>query len=239
MPEEIAIIVPVHNEADNVLPLAREIREAGSASGLNYALVFVDDASTDATWQQIRCAHLEDPRVRGVRHSVNAGQSAALWTGFKHVKSPILATMDGDRQNDPSDLLNLLKALDKADFVCGFRAHRSDNWVRRLSSKVARVARSAILGSDFKDTGCAMRVFRHECLQAVFPFNGLHRFMPILVKNGGYKTLEIPVNHRPRISGVSKYGIWNRVWRGIFDLFAMTWYARRQLRPVPARDTIP
>ncbi len=239
MLEEIAIIVPVHNEADNVLPLAREVHGAVSVSGLNYTLVFVDDASTDATWQQIRNAALENPRVRGVRHSINAGQSAALWTGFKHVKSAILATMDGDRQNDPADLLILLKALDKADFVCGFRAHRSDNWVRKLSSKVARLARSVILGSDFKDTGCAMRVFRRECLQAVFPFNGLHRFMPILVKNGGYSTLEIPVNHRPRVSGISKYGIWNRVWRGIFDLFAMAWHARRQLRPVSTSDTIP
>lgn len=239
MPEEIAIIVPVHNEADNVLPLARELRDACSVSGLHYTLLFVDDASTDTTWRQIGKAHLEDPHVRGVRHSVNAGQSAALWTGFKRTTSPILATMDGDLQNDPSDLLKLLKALDKADFVCGFRARRSDNWVRRVSSKVARVARSAMLGSDFKDTGCAMRVFRHECLQAIFPFNGLHRFMPILVKNGGFRTLEIPVNHRPRVSGISKYGISNRLWRGICDLFAMAWYARRQLRPVVEKETIP
>ncbi len=237
--EELAIIVPVQNEAGNILPLARELRELGAVAGIDYTLVFVDDASTDCTWQEIHKAHLEDARVRGLRHSVNAGQSAALWTGFKSVKSGLLATMDGDRQNDPADLLALLKALDKADFVCGFRAQRSDNWVRRASSKVARVARSAMLGSDFKDTGCAMRVFRKECLQAVFPFNGLHRFMPILVKNGGYTTLEIPVNHRPRVSGVSKYGIWNRVWRGIFDLFAMAWYIRRQIPPSAPRDTIP
>ncbi len=239
MSEEIAIIVPVHNEADNVLPLAREIRSAAALSGLTYILVFVDDASTDSTWEQIRKAHLEDPGVQGLRHSAKAGQSAALWTGFKHVKSPILATMDGDRQNDPSDLAKLLKALDKADFVCGFRAKRHDGWVRKASSIVARVARSVMLGSDFKDTGCAMRVFRQECLQAVFPFNGLHRFMPILVKNGGYATLEVPVNHRARVSGVSKYGIWNRLWRGLLDLLAMAWYARRQFVRLSTQETIP
>ncbi len=239
MVEEIAIIVPVHNEAGNVVRLAREIREVASCSGLNYSLVFVDDASTDATWQQILEAHRGDSNVRGLKHASNAGQSAALWTGFQNVKAPILATMDGDRQNDPADLPQFLKALEGVDFVCGWRKSRNDNWVRRVSSVIARFARKVALGSDFKDTGCAMRVFRSGCLNALFPFNGLHRFMPILVKSGGYQTLEIPVNHRARISGNSKYGIWNRVWRGIFDLLAMAWYARRRLPASMLCDTIP
>jgi dolichol-phosphate mannosyltransferase len=229
---EVAIIVPVYNEEDNVLPMAREVSEAMKKAGRSYELVFVDDASTDFTWSRIDEARRQFPSVRGLRHAVNSGQSAALWTGIQASSSEIIATLDGDLQNDPADIPHMLPALDKADFVCGVRAKRRDTFVRRGSSKIARWARRSALKVDFCDTGCAMRVFRRSALTGVFPFNGFHRFLPVLVHGNGVSTLEVPVNHRPRVAGVSKYGVWNRVWRGIYDLIALSWFQKRRLRPV-------
>ena len=226
---DLSVIVPVYNEADNVLPLAAEIVSVLAQQPRAFLVLFIDDASNDATWNQIAEAQKKDSRVRGIRHTRNAGQSAALWTGIRESTSPILATMDGDRQNDPADFLPMLKHLSEVDFVSGHRAKREDGWLRRLSSKVARAARRTALGVDFADTGCAMRVFKREVLEGIFGFNGLHRFLPVLVHGGGFKTLELPVNHRPRVAGVSKYGVWNRLGRGIVDLFAIRWYQRRRV----------
>ncbi len=232
MASEIAVIVPVYNEEDNVLPMAREVSDAMKKAGRSYELVFVDDASTDGTWKKIEEARRQFPNVRGLRHAVNSGQSAALWTGIQGSSSDIIATLDGDLQNDPADIPQMLPSLAKADFVCGVRAKRRDTFVRRSSSKIARWARRSALKVDFCDTGCAMRVFKRTALTGVFPFNGFHRFLPVLVHGNGVSTLEVPVNHRPRVAGVSKYGVWNRVWRGIYDLMALSWFQKRRLRPV-------
>lgn len=236
MPTDISIIVPVYNEAGNVLRLAEEVAAALDGGGKSYELVFVDDGSTDETWSNIRKAQRRDARVRGIRHLQNGGQSAALWTGIQGSSSPIVATLDGDLQNDPCDLPKMIAELKQCDFVCGIRAKRQDNWVRRVSSKVARIARKLALGVDFADTGCALRVFRREALTGVFPFNGIHRFLPILVHGGGHIVREVPIHHRPRVAGVSKYGVWNRLGRGIFDLAALAWYQRRRLRQLPCAD---
>ena len=233
MVAEISIVVPVYNEAGNVLPLAREVAVAMAAQSCRYELVFVDDASTDHTWAQVQEAHKLDPRVRGLKHTRNSGQSAALWTGLQNSSSPILATLDGDLQNDPADLPRLLAELQRVDFVSGMRLARQDNFVRRASSKIARWARKTILKVDFRDTGCAIRAFKRSALEGLFPFNGLHRFLPVLVHGNGASTLEIPVNHRPRVAGISKYGVWNRLGRGLYDLFAIAWYQKRRLSPVP------
>ena len=237
MPVEISIVVPVYNEADNVLPLAREVAAALAQEARGYELVFVDDASTDATWDRIQEAGRLDPRVRGVRHARNAGQSAALWTGVRATAGSIIATLDGDLQNDPADLPGLLTELEQCDFVCGARMRRHDTWLRRVSSRVARRARKLVLKADFIDTGCALRAFRRSALEGVFPFNGWHRFLPILVHGTGAKTREVPVNHRRRVAGVSKYGMWNRLGRGIYDLMGVGWYQKRALRPVPLSNT--
>jgi dolichol-phosphate mannosyltransferase len=236
---EIAVIVPVYNEEDNVLPMAREVSEAMKGSGRSYELVFIDDASTDGTWKKIEEARRQFPNVRGLRHGVNSGQSAALWTGIKSTTSSIIATLDGDLQNDPADIPKMLPELGKADFVCGVRAKRRDSFVRRHSSKIARWARKSALKVDFCDTGCAMRVFKRSALEGVFPFNGFHRFLPVLVHGHGARTLEVPVNHRARIAGVSKYGVWNRLWRGIYDLMALNWLQKRRLRPVDFTELEP
>ena len=224
----LSIIVPVFNEQDNILPLVREVAASLPALPGDYELVFVDDASTDRTWQRIAEARETDRRVRGLRHGRNAGQSAALWTGIRATAAPVVATMDGDLQNDPADLPRMMAELQRADFVSGMRLNRKDTWLRKVSSRMARSVRRRALGLEVRDIGCAIRVFKREALTGVFPFNGLHRFLPILVHGGGFKTLEVPVNHRPRAAGVSKYGVWNRLGRGICDLLAMAWYQHRR-----------
>lgn len=237
MPEPISIIVPVYDEQDNVLPMAREVAAAFATVANDWELVFVDDGSRDETWKNICAAASASPRVRGVRHLRNAGQSAALWTGIQQTDRPLLATLDGDLQNNPADLPRLLQELGTCDFACGWRQNRQDSFVRRASSRVARAARSAALGAEFRDTGCALRVFRRAALEGIFGFNGLHRFLPILVAGGGFRVREVPVSHRPRIAGVSKYGVWNRLGRGLFDLVGIAWYQRRRVRPVPVERT--
>lgn len=227
--KELAIIVPVYDEADNILPLAREVGDALKNAQIDYELVFVDDASKDGTWQQIQDLRKSNPRVRGLRHRKNAGQSAALWTGILNTTSPLIATLDGDLQNDPADLPKLLAEMKDSDFVCGVRTKRKDTWVRRMSSKIARLARKTALGVDFADTGCAFRVFKRSTLDGLFGFNGLHRFLPVLVHGGGHRTKEIPINHRARVAGVSKYGVFNRLGRGVYDLIAVGWYQRRRV----------
>ncbi|MGD0537877.1 MAG: glycosyltransferase family 2 protein [Verrucomicrobiota bacterium] len=237
MESNLAIIVPVFNEQDNVLPMLREVAAALANETRPWELVFVDDGSTDATWARIAEARRQDPRVRGLRHLRNAGQSAAIWTGIQHTATPLLATLDGDLQNDPAELPRLLALLSEVDFVGGDRtANRRDSWLRRVSSVVARAARRTALGCDFRDTGCALRVFRRAALAGLPGFNGLHRFLPILVAGGGFRTKEVPVNHRPRVAGVSKYGIWNRVWRGIYDLVGVAWFQRRRLKAVAVEE---
>lgn len=235
---EIAIVVPLFNEEDNVRPLVEEIARVFGDGAHRWELVLVDDASTDGTWVRVNESAARDPRVRGIRHGFNRGQSAAVWTGISGSDAPLLCTLDGDLQNDPEELPRMLEMLGgDCDFVCGHRVHREDGWVRRVSSRVARWARSSALGHDFADTGCALRAFKRSSLAGVFPFNGLHRFLPILVAGNGSRCREIPVKHRPRIAGVSKYGVWNRLGRGLFDLVGVAWYQRRRIAWVELEST--
>ena len=239
MPPQISIVVPVFNEADNVDPLVREILQALRDEPRPFELVLVDDCSTDATWDRITAAARADARVRGLRHARNRGQSAALWTGFRGSQAPLIATLDGDLQNDPADFPALLAQLDKFDLVCGVRARRRDNVLRLISTRIARWANRAALGSVFQDPGCGLRVFRREVLDGLFAFNGFHRFMAVLVHGGGGRVGEMPVNHRPRIAGVSKYGVWNRAFRGLFDLVGIAWFQRRRIHPPGVTGTPP
>jgi len=221
------------NEADNVAPMVEQVMAALRDERQPFELVLVDDASTDGTWERIIAANQADARVRGLRHGRNAGQSAALWTGFRNSSSPIIVTLDGDLQNDPADFPRLLAELEKYDVACGLRQKRQDNWVRRTSSGIARKARAMMLGVDFRDTGCGLRAFKRPVLEPLFAFNGFHRFMPVLAHSAGARVVEIPVNHRPRHAGVSKYGVWNRLGRGIVDLFAVRWYQKRLIPAIP------
>jgi dolichol-phosphate mannosyltransferase len=230
---KISIVVPVYNEEDNVLPLAAELRDAAQQASRSYELIFVDDASTDATWSRIAEAHRRDPFVRGLRHTRNAGQSAALWTGLEAARGEVLVTLDGDCQNNPADLPSLLEQLGDCDFVCGVRQKRQDNWLRLVSTRVARWARRSVFNVDFRDTGCAFRAFRRSAIDGLLPFNGIHRFLPVLVHANGARVKEVPISHRPRLCGVSKYGLWNRLGRGMFDLVGVKWYLKRRVGRQP------
>ena len=230
MPAEISIVVPLFNESENVGPLVERIFAAFRDEPRELELLLVDDASTDDTWQRIVERRQADPRVRALRHLKNGGQSASLWTGFKASRGEIIATLDGDLQNDPADLPRMLALLANCDLV---RTRRMDSSVRRLSSRIARRARKLMLGVDFQDTGCNLRAFKHSVLENMPAFNGVHRFMPILAHAGGAIVKEIPVVHHPRVAGQSKYGVWNRLGRGIYDLMGVRWYQQRRLKKIP------
>jgi dolichol-phosphate mannosyltransferase len=232
----ISIVVPMWNESPNVFPLAEQALKAWGGDPRSIELVLVDDVSTDDTWQKMLEARRKDPRVRPLRLVRHAGQSAALWAGFQASRGDIIATVDGDLQNDPADLPRLVAALAGCDMVCGVRTRRQDSGVRRVSSIIARWARRTVLGVDFRDTGCNQRAFKRSVLATLFPFDGLHRFMPILAHGAGAKVIELAVTHHPRTAGKSKYGVWNRLGRGILDLAMVAWYGKRRLIHIEAEE---
>jgi dolichol-phosphate mannosyltransferase len=228
----ISVVVPLCNEGENVMPLADRVFSSLQPLTPALELILVDDGSTDNTWSQILAARKADYRVRALRHPRRSGQSAALWSGLRSARGEILCTLDGDLQNDPADLPRMIDLLKESDLVCGMRMRRQDTGLRKISSRIARWARKMVLRVDFQDTGCNLRAFKRSVLQKVFPFDGLHRFMPVLAHVSGAVVREIPVTHHARERGLSKYGLWNRLGRGILDLAAVAWYRRRQINTV-------
>ncbi len=221
----VSIVIPLYNEEGNVGPLQKELHNV--LEGLDYEVLFVDDGSVDETAARIE----EHPRVRLIRFTRNAGQSAALYTGLHEARGGIIAMLDGDLQNNPSDILRLLAAVgEEADLVCSYRENRQDTWVKKISSRIANFVRSRFTGDGVRDTGCTLKAMRRECISALIPFYGMHRFIPALVKGAGYRVVEIPVQHRPRISGVSKYGLGNRALKATIDMFGVRWLVSRQVR---------
>jgi dolichol-phosphate mannosyltransferase len=233
MAPEISVVVPLRNESANVLPLTQRIFAALEKNSGGVELILVDDASGDDTWEQILQARQAHPGLRAIRHSQNRGQSAALWTGFRASQGKVIATLDGDLQNDPADLPHMIALLADCDMVCGVRTRRADSWLRRVSSSIARSARKSVLGVDFADTGCNLRVFKRTILDVLPAFDGVHRFMPVFVHNVGLTVKEVPVSHHPRTAGRSNYGIGNRLGRGIRDLIMVRWFLKRQIGRVP------
>ena len=234
--DRLSVVVPVRNEADNVLPLVEEIHAALDGRA-DFELIFVDDGSTDATAQRLAQAQAAFPRLRVVRHRRSYGQSTAVASGVRTARHPWIGTLDGDRQNDPADLPKLLDALrpgrrapDLA-MVIGWRTSRHDSAVRRLSSRIANGVRARLLGDATPDTGCGLKVFPRELFLRLPFFDHLHRFLPALVQREGGQVVSVPVSHRARLAGVSKYGIHNRLWVGIVDLFGVMWLQRRATRP--------
>jgi dolichol-phosphate mannosyltransferase len=228
---ELSVIIPVFNEEENVEDLAAEVDRALEGSGLTWECLWVDDGSTDGTADRLTIIAARDPkeRHRFLRFERNAGQSAALWAGFRHARGRLIATLDGDGQNDPRDLPRLVDMLRHGgyDMVNGYRAKRHDSWLRRISSRIANAFRNRVTGKTVRDVGCSTRVFRRECVEHLPPFKGLHRFLPTLVVLYGYRITETPVGHRPRRKGVTKYGIHNRLWVGLLDSFGVWWLRRR------------
>jgi glycosyltransferase involved in cell wall biosynthesis len=220
----VSIVVPLFNEEENVPILQSEL--AAALAGLDYEIIFVDDGSSDHTVERIALG----PGIRVLRFEKNAGQSAALYAGLHSACGGTAVLIDGDLQNDPADIPRLLAEIERgADLACGYRAQRKDTFVKRVTSRVANFVRSRFTKDGVRDTGCTLKAMRRECISALLPFKGMHRFIPALVKGAGYRLVEISVNHRPRKFGRSKYGLGNRAVRATVDMFGVRWLLSRQL----------
>ena len=235
---DLSIVIPVYNEEENLPLLWPELRGVLEPLGLAFEVVFVDDGSRDRSAEIIRGFREADPRVRLVRLKANAGETAGTDAGFKAARGRLVAVMDADLQNDPHDLPMLLSHLDRWDAVTGWRVKRGegDDWLRRVSSRIANRMRNALSDETIQDSGCTFRAFRRECLRDLVLYRGFHRFIPTLLKMRGYRVVEVPVNHRPRRFGRSKYGVWNRAFVALADLLVVRWMKDRLLRYEVAED---
>lgn len=229
---DLSIVIPVRNEAENIAPLVAEI--AAALNGLiTYEIIYVDDGSTDATAAEIIRL---GPRLRLLRHAQSCGQSAAIRTGVRAARAAWVATLDGDGQNDPADLphlWNLARAAPASPplLIAGHRRARQDSWSKRAASRIANRIRARLLGDNTPDTGCGLKLFPRALFLDLPDFDHMHRFLPALVLRTGGEIRSVPVNHRPRSGGVSKYGVLDRLGVGIVDLFGVLWLQRRAKRP--------
>ena len=227
---QLSVVLPCFNEAESLEALTAELEAVLDQLGVASEILFINDASTDGTLEVLKSLQQRHARVRIINHRERAGQSAGQASGFRFARGTYVVTMDADGQNDPADMPRLLAALEHADAVCGVRRQRHDTWSRRMASQIANGFRNAVTRERITDAGCAYRALRRAALAEMPVFNGMHRFVPTLLRMQGFRVLEMDVNHRPRRAGVSKYGINNRLWRGLVDCVAIRWL---QSRAVP------
>jgi dolichol-phosphate mannosyltransferase len=227
------VVVPVYNEAENIGPLVEEIR-AALGEVADFEIVVVDDGSDDSTREVL--ASLRVPELRVIRHRERCGQSTAIWTGVRVARADWIATLDGDGQNDPADIPALLKARDEAGggllLVAGRRRRRHDSWLKRVSSWVANTVRGRLLRDHTPDTGCGLKLFPRRAFLDLPYFDHMHRFLPALFLRAGGRVLSVDVSHRPRRAGRSKYGVHDRLWVGIVDMFGVMWLRARVKLPI-------
>jgi len=240
---DLSVVIPVKNEAENIAPLAGEIRAA--LDGLvEYEILFVDDGSTDATGAEVSRLAARMPQVRLLHHARNCGQSAAIRTGVRAARAACIATLDGDGQNDPADIPALWRLARQAPanpplMIAGYRERRQDSWSKRLASGVANAVRGRLLRDRTPDTGCGLKLFPRSLFLDLPYFDHMHRFLPALVLREGGVVRSVPVNHRPRRQGLSKYGVLDRLGVGIVDLFGVMWLQRRTTHTHPVDETVP
>ena len=235
---DLSVVLPVYNEEENLPLLWPELRGVLDPLGIAYEIVFVDDGSRDRSADLVKGFRELDARVRLVRLKENAGETAATEAGFKASRGRRVVVMDADLQNDPHDIPRLLHELDRWDAVTGWRVKRGDgdSVIRQISSRVANRVRNRISDDTIEDSGCTFRAFRRECLRGLVLYRGFHRFIPTLLRMRGYRVLEIPVNHRPRRFGRSKYGVMNRAFVAFADLLVVRWMKARMLHYEVAED---
>ena len=236
---DLSIVVPLFNEAENLPQLDEEIRATLNETSLAYEVVYVDDGSTDSSGEILRTLAKNDAHLRIVKLSVNSGQTAAFAAGIRAARGEIIVTLDADLQNDPADIPRLLAEMTDCDIVCGIRQDRHDSKIRLLSSRIANAVRNRLTNESITDVGCSLRAFRRELTQDLPLFTGMHRFLPTLLRLQGGRVREIPVRHRPRLHGDSKYGIHNRLWVGIADLIAVRWMRKRWIDSSLSSDVTP
>ncbi|OOZ39478.1 dolichol-phosphate mannosyltransferase [Solemya pervernicosa gill symbiont] len=233
---DLSVVVPVRNEADNIRPLIEEIRDALQGK-IEYEIIYIDDGSDDETPQRLQQMMAELPQLRVLRHVVNCGQSTSVRSGVRVAQADWIATLDGDGQNDPADIPAMFAVIqgDNApanlQMVAGWRHKRQDNWLRKLSSRVANKVRSSMLRDSTPDSGCGLKVFSRQAFLELPYFNHMHRFLPALIIRNGGVIDTVKVNHRPRTMGTSKYGLHNRLWVGLVDLFGVRWLLKRAKLP--------
>jgi dolichol-phosphate mannosyltransferase len=236
----VSVVVPVRNEAENIAPVIAEIAAALDGRW-NYEIIYVNDGSTDATPERLASAMKSRPNLREVRHAASAGQSAAVRSGVRAAHGAIVATLDGDGQNNPAFLPALISAIEeggeRTGLAAGQRVGRKDTGFKKIQSRIANGVRKAILHDGTRDTGCGLKAFRREVFLAMPYFDGLHRFLPALVRREGYDIAYVDVIDRPRHSGVSNYGFFDRLWIGIMDLAGVWWLIRRK-KPTPVATEV-
>ncbi len=219
----LSVVVPVYNEEENIAPLVEQLQSALKDWTGEAEFLFVDDGSRDRTFELLKRAQSGDPRIRIARFRRNLGQTAAMEAGFHLAKGAAVVTLDGDLQNDPAEIPRLAHMLADWDVVCGIRARRQDTWWKRRSSRIANGFRNWMTGDDIVDTGCTLKAYRRECVERLELYNGMHRFLPTLMKMRGYRVTQVPVGHHPRHAGKTKYDTWRRLKKGLADVWAVRW----------------
>ncbi len=239
-PPELSLVVPVYNERENLPPLVAEIAAVLRRAGRSYEIVAVDDGSTDGSLEVLKALKRDHPELHLVAFAANAGQTAAFAAGFRVARGRTIVTLDADLQNDPADIPALVAELERTGgaAVAGYRISRHDTRWKRLQSRIANAVRNWLNGETIRDTGCSLKAFRADAVRALPLFTGMHRFLPTLVRMQGGTVTEVPVTHRPRRFGATKYGMWNRMFRSLADAFAVRWMQRRALK-YRVREEVP
>jgi dolichol-phosphate mannosyltransferase len=225
----LSVVIPVFNEAGNVQPLAERLRCVLSDALGPAEIIFVDDGSTDGTLAELRRAQERDARIRILHFRRNLGQTAALAAGFHHAMGESVISMDGDLQNDPAEIPSLLERLKEWDVVCGVRLRRRDSLLKRISSRIANGVRNWATRENVLDSACTLRAYRRACFERLELYRGMHRFLPTLLKLQGFRVIQVPVGHHPRLHGKTKYGTWGRMMKGLSDLYVMRWMQRNRI----------
>ncbi|MGH7389118.1 MAG: glycosyltransferase [Candidatus Rokuibacteriota bacterium] len=234
---DVTVILPVYNEVESLGPLWAELEPALGRLARKAEVLVVDDGSTDGSAAFVRGLARGDERVRLVRLGRNAGLTAALLAGFAAARGEIVVTMDSDLQYHPDDIVPLVGLTDRFDAALGYRGRREDPWLKRISSRIANGVRTAVLRDEVRDSACTLRAMHRECLRAIAPYHGMHRFVPTLLKQAGFRVTEVEVRHRPRRHGESKYGVRNRTFRAFADLLAVRWMRARRVVYDVVEDT--
>jgi len=227
---ELSLVVPAYNEQEVIPTLLERAGAAMAQTGRSFEMIVIDDGSTDSTPTLLKEGRDRHPWLRVLRMARNGGQSAAFDAGFKAARGQIIITIDADLQNDPEEIPRLLPLLDGYDMVTGWRQKRRDSAFRRLQTRIANTVRNWVSQETIHDSACSLKLYKRHCLEGIALYQGMHRFMPTLVKMRGHTVLETPVKHSPRFAGTPKYGLRNRAWRAFIDLLAVRWMKKRTLR---------